>query len=1287
MTIGRRGTSATEAEQYLESAYAACAGFELLLLTAAEADELRRLREALLAKGAQLSVARPSAEAVLEAPRLDAAVSGGRQLVRWIESGDDDESGWRELAVLLNRSRERLRAEHAYLWVLAGSFELRRLMTVHAQDIYSGALKAPHVTAHAGAEIGWMQLSDLQLGSDLRLGESVARHTKFRQQFLADLELQFDTHESPLDLILVSGDLARRGHSRDYVHVDEFFDWLLAALERRRGLKPIVLAVPGNHDLARPGGAIERWPYELLWQHDAEDERGQALRELLWQDRDASLIEPLFAAYQDWARGRVLGSLHIDEVGLAPGVCHVRSLATSHIPGDWSVVVEKDDLRLGVVGLNTAWADFGGERSEGQLPFEQFEAALGEAGIARLDDMHSCVLLTHHGPDALSQRSQQGLADRLDRLPELRVHVHALVHSGQAFIRSAPVGPMRAATRPFLPPGTLDADMRPGYCLVRVDRNGRAELRSRVFDPGTSTWWSDAPPGPGVVVVSPSIASSERVFAEELHKYLAELLARYAYANMLGFPGIRIPIPLEHQAVRLVAVGEHVEHDVELPLAQVFEYAQTQGRRGVVLLGDPGSGKTTLLQQLLLTVARDGSESIGLPDETIPVFLRLSEVRELELATAISEQWRDLSLVTDPTFARRLVAHGKLLLLFDGLDEVAVDARPRVARWIEQLIRTLPNAFVLVTSRYAGYTHDVDHGFVEFHLRPSDDEQVRRFVHSWYSAVEHALGGGIGTERRARERAEDLLSSLSSDDFVTSSRTYELTRNPLSLAAICLVHRDLGRIPRARASLFALVIETLLRRWNQRSPEPPLSVEDTIHVLRSVAAYLHGERGRIWAATAELLGPVTRALAQLRHATLGAQEFLVTVRDESGVLVGEGPDSFGFPHLAFQELLTAEHMRNSFLHDSQALEELAAKFDDSWWQEVILLLLGPRNPSMFEPFMRALVCQPGFAEWANGQFFDLCFAHASEISAAPFTELLLGADDGRDAFEARQVAAARLLTRHFPGALDSLLDTLRSHPNSAVRGLVGRGVLPELPSMSASVVTTDLGRVELVRVPGGRFIMGSPSDESEREPDEGPQHEVELSEFLIARTPVTNAQYAEYLAGHRDAPKPRYWSDRRYNQPEQPVVGVSWDEAAAFCDWSGLVLPTEAQWEYACRAGSATRYWSGDGEADLARVGWYLGNSDGRLRAVRSKPANRFGLYDTHGGVLEWCLDEPAPYTLAPRRGDGLRRAKIGMLSCVVRGGSWAGSAAETRSAARGSISPSYRLPYLGFRPILQSPG
>ncbi|MEX1367079.1 MAG: formylglycine-generating enzyme family protein, partial [Nannocystaceae bacterium] len=403
-------------------------------------------------------------------------------------------------------------------------------------------------------------------------------------------------------------------------------------------------------------------------------------------------------------------------------------------------------------------------------------------------------------------------------------------------------------------------------------------------------------------------------------------------------------------------------------------------------------------------------------------------------------------------------------------------------------------------------------------------------------------------------------------------------------------------------------------------------------------------------------------------------------------------DEFGFMHLGFQEYMVAQAIRGRVFEEPERLRWLASRFGDGWWQEVILLLLAKGNPPMFKRFMSEVVARPDFVKWTATKMMGLCLAEAFGVSAAPFVELLRAQEDPDGTLEARQVVGFELLAQRMPSVVDGMEDLLREHPAELVRH---RWRVWKRTTKGMEVVMAPRGGVELVRIPGGRFLMGSPEEEEAEMEDgnryEGPQHEVALGDFYIARTPLTNVQYRKFLEDPerpKGVKEPEHWGDRNYNQDEQPVVGVSWDDAKAYCAWAGLVLPTEAQWEYACRAGTTTRHYSGDTEEDLAKVGWYQGNSGGQLHAVGELEPNEFGLYDMHGNVLEWCEDDWVDsYANAEHRaGDGLRVKPVGGADRVVRGGLFGGAARDARSAFRDRGAPVSRWYYVGFRPAQGHP-
>ena len=799
---------------------------------------------------------------------------------------------------------------------------------------------------------------------------------------------------------------------------------------------------------------------------------------------------------------------------------------------------------------------------------------------------------------------------------------------------------------------------------------------------------------------------------EDVAPYLSAVEGLYEHIAVAGFETrLRVPIQLEDMYVPLDAMVDprrfgdgcfgsadeaeellqkHASEDGQVPLTEAFKRAdELGGRRGLVMLGDPGSGKTTHLQRLLLWLVREGPESIGLPAGMVPVFLPLRNLRDLDsgLDAFIESELAGPHLTVEEGFGRRLLGRGNLLFLLDGLDEVPNPRnRAKVSRWIEAAMGAPPSSRFVVTCRYAGYTGkaQLDGRLLELHLRPLDGEQASAFVHNWYRIVETSLATDKERARIvAAEQAQALVEKLRQPDF-RARRVFELTRNPLLLTGICLVHRDSKTLPHRRADLYDECINVLLERW-RTSKELGVSMgaKAARRVLQAVAHWLHQEDGRTRATAEELVPVIEPELVKVKGEATSAAEFLRTIRDESGLLTGWSGEQYGFMHLGFQEYLAARRVKDLILDRPDVLEDLARNFGSSWWREVSLLLLALDGPPIFERFMRLVVEQPGFAK--HPDLVEECFDDALEVSHAPLVELLRREPGKKRELWERQLAALRLLQQRAPEEVGALADSLARHPHRAIAELLER------PSRERDRVQADRGGYELVRIPGGKFAMGSTEAEQERWAAgntharewfarESPRHEVELAEFFLGVQPVTNEAYGRYLEANPGTKEPKHWSDRQYNQSKQPVVGVSWDEAIAYCEWAGLVLPTEAQWEYACRARTTKAFWSGDQEEDLARVGWYDGNSEGRLHPVGEKPANPFGLHDVHGNVREWCRDWFGWYEVDPAEGPEGERHVEGSGRRAYRGGGFGSGAGYARSACRYDGRPSYRYGYLGFR-------
>ncbi len=267
---------------------------------------------------------------------------------------------------------------------------------------------------------------------------------------------------------------------------------------------------------------------------------------------------------------------------------------------------------------------------------------------------------------------------------------------------------------------------------------------------------------------------------------------------------------------------------------------------------------------------------------------------------------------------------------------------------------------------------------------------------------------------------------------------------------------------------------------------------------------------------------------------------------------------------------------------------------------------------------------------------------------------------------------------------------------------------PAKPNADYTAVLPGDVKMEFMLIPSGNFKMGSPKSEQGRDNDEGPQHQVTFSrEFYLGRYEVTQTQWQAVMGNN---------PSRFGNCAECPVENVSWDDAQQFIkklnpqsDGGGKYrLPTEAEWEYAARAGEKGPY-----AGNLDEMGWY-GNPRGKTHPVGEKKANKFGLYDMQGNVWEWCADRYYLYsgdavtdsgptsggasgdavTNPPGPTSGAIETKAafdtgvgsggaggsGGPNQIARGGSWNYNAANVRSAKRGSFTPGLRSYYLGFR-------
>ncbi len=725
-----------------------------------------------------------------------------------------------------------------------------------------------------------------------------------------------------------------------------------------------------------------------------------------------------------------------------------------------------------------------------------------------------------------------------------------------------------------------------------------------------------------------------------------------------------------------------------------------------VVLGDPGAGKTTLLRHLAASVARER------PAPWVPVFESLARLmREPEwLLDRLERQMKrageaagGLAAVLD-----RAGQEGRLLLLLDGLDEVSRDRRDEAEALLRQLSSRWPQTPLIVSSRPIGYERP-DSDFRELDLLPFGRQQRLEFLRRWFGRESGESGS---------RRAEEAAGILERDAGLR-----ELGSNPLYLTLMAMLIEQGASPASKRTDLYDQVFQLLLGGGYKYPRGEPMEAQTAVRRVRRHLAHdmtrdnrdaepVEALESRLYQSEADALREPLERLPRWRRSL---RPFLDDLAERTGIL---GPHDgaaadWRYWHRTFREALAAEALEEKLeaAGGRAAVLEHAREIQDrdlSRWAEPYALLTG--RVSDPDELVRALIAE-------NRPLGLRALATAQGLTDETLDEVLELSEDWQ---ERRKVYERLPELIDEPARALALLDRLRQRTRNGndlffleqgtqavaekwpdaqrqAEDLCGRlyDHIPRPPEDLFQWIETKDGRVELwCEIPAGKFQMGSPKEEG-GDKDEWPRHDVVVrSSFQMAAVPVTIDQYAAFDPDHRSffqgqVPEERIGS--------HPVETVTWFEAWAFCRWlgsrpgltEGARLPTEEEWEYVCRAGTETRFWKGEGEADLAEVGWYKANSERRTHRVGQKAANLWGLYDVHGNVLEWTesewdgkdysgsvdgaeidpsADRPAPSPSGDR---------------VYRGGCYADVARYARSADRDPFEPQFSLQFLGFRLLL----
>ncbi len=775
-----------------------------------------------------------------------------------------------------------------------------------------------------------------------------------------------------------------------------------------------------------------------------------------------------------------------------------------------------------------------------------------------------------------------------------------------------------------------------------------------------------------------------------------------------------------------------------------------RAERRLVLLGEPGAGKSTALRYLALLLALRLRGTVtripGWPadDTPVPVVVPLGQVAAALRAGAADAYAALLQVLGDVLEAgvrvglRRFLTpalrEGGVLLLCDGLDELAASAAdggtpPRVA--VAAALRRLARetkARIVVTSRVLPYQAPGDwkllpeDGWMLRTVQPLAFGQTRAFVKSWYHALattDPDLAGG-----KAGAHAKALITELEQ-----TARLHPLVRSPLLLTMLAILHYNTGDVPRDRARLYEECVELLLDRWEpERQPGMPRasliqrlglpSLDPLRQVLHELAyqAQLQppGDDGRGMIGVEPLtlrMFTFFKRLGSLAEAETKVQLFLTMLDDEdSGLLQRRGDEGYAFPHLTFQEYLVACHLADHPKMVEPAYGQWCGA-DRERWREVLLLLMGRlhqqgKAEEKGLPWLKVLAgVRLGKVSKANSQR-----RQDAVLAALSYAELR-----ERGAFAGSMLDIEAELESPLGGAIRPLLETADAAIPLADR-IAAAQVLGDLGDSRYPVMLDDwrcalAQRDETFSVTGDhywRYVRPGTHEISVWNMEEQPVG-LQIPAFWLARFPLTVAQYAPFVAEGYGKKAKRWWTPQgwkwktkqqrtapwgwdnpTYHGANQPVIGLTWYEATAFCAWlseqlttalpEGYVvrLPTEAEWEVAAAYDAQMQrqpYPWGDEEPTPERAIYNTSKLD-RPAPVGCCPAGTAacGALDMAGNVWEWTTShsERYPAQSAEIVTDFKQSKDFTMEEMIVplRGGSWYNDSTNVRCGARLRLLP-----------------
>ncbi|MFZ4525148.1 MAG: NACHT domain-containing protein [Chlorobium sp.] len=758
-----------------------------------------------------------------------------------------------------------------------------------------------------------------------------------------------------------------------------------------------------------------------------------------------------------------------------------------------------------------------------------------------------------------------------------------------------------------------------------------------------------------------------------------------------------------------------------------------RGRRMLLVIGDPGAGKTTLLKYYALC-ARDDQARLGFTRPVAVFYLPLRELVRNEHGKYKSLQanlvlWseRHHQNIQDHSFDEWLRGE-TVLVLFDGLDEISnTDERKEVCQWIDNAWKGFRKAYFIVTSRGTGYRQDegieLEAEYERADVQDFTPKQQEQFLISWFTAAflkETPEEGGDVEEWERRQRAEAGARTTTMVAHLNGEKNKglrQLAAIPMILQIMAILWKERDYMPKNRVMLYDAVINYLLEIRDERiGIKPPMSAAHARMVLQPVSLWMQ-ENNKDQLLKSEMHAAMQEWLDTV-DAPPTAEVFCDFLVKRAGLLVETGGKEYRFRHKSFREYLTGVQLKEDRPYEH--LHKLVNNFGEDWWEEPLRFFIGSVDANVFDAFMKKLFDSPVSEELTtkNQLLLQTIIEEAKVKKIDALCTKLLDATTTAsrqrvvlDCLKAIGKAAALNALEQFKvnnlaknkdiadRADDVIIDLQTPAPEEIARVSQQIVNLEQRPSSFRNSIER---QNEYILIRGGSYCY-SVTGKEEYVPDlyvakypvtnklyrsfiaSLPKFNARFIEELnkIAKNNTWDGGFSDYLKGERDLAalfRSNYDEDRKFDGDDQPVVGVTWYAARAYCLWLSMQekserqyrLPNEVEWEWAAGGKQGTTgqrvreypWLEEKGGASSTLLNY--NNNVGATTPVGSYPdgATPEGLYDMAGNVWEWT-DSWWDETRSDR---------------VVRGGGWSSRAVSCRSAFRSSVTPDDRSSNVGFR-------